>query len=211
MIESKNELKHYIECDLKSLGEYPVSIRKRIEGLVIPTRRNLQIRLRKLEYQKGKQKKSFFSRLRLTIQSKRYEKYCQKLGCEIPVGVFGPGLCINHTEGVVVTGHAKIGSNCRLNAGVNIGEFGRFNNSESSTNAPVIGNNVYIGPGAKLFGAITVGDNVAIGANAVVNKDVPSGATVVGIPGRVLENKGSFDIVIYGDERFIPKREDNHE
>lgn len=211
MIESKRELKYYIECDLKSLGEYPLSFRKKIEGLIIPTRYNLQIKLRKLEYQKGKNKKSLISRVILTIHSKRYEKYCQRLGCEIPVGVFGPGLCINHTEGVVVTGNARIGSNCRINAGVNIGEFGRFNTPEHSTNAPVIGNNVYIGPGAKLFGAIRIGDNVAIGANAVVNKDVPSGATVVGIPGRNIENKGSFDIVIYGDERFTPSREDKNE
>lgn len=142
----------------------------------------------------------------LHIQSIRFERYSQKLGCELPAGVFGPGLCINHAGGVVITGNAKVGSNCRINAGVNIGEFGKFNDESSSVNAPVIGNNVYIGPGAKIFGAITIGDNVAIGANAVVNKNVPSGATVVGIPGKVLENKGSFGLLLYGDESVKPEQ-----
>lgn len=50
---------------------------------------------------------------------------------------------------------------------------------------------MYIGPGAKLFGKIHIGDNVAIGANAVVNKDVPSNVTVAGVPAKIISNKGS--------------------
>ncbi|MCI8565292.1 MAG: serine acetyltransferase [Lachnospiraceae bacterium] len=205
MISSKQELNYYIECDLRSLGLFPLTLRKKVGGMVTPSRWKLQIKLRKLEYLSAKAGNNLLTNIVLLFASKSFERYCQKLGCEIPAGVFGPGLCINHPGGIVVTGNARVGSNCRINAGVNIGEFGKFNNSPQGANAPIIGNNVYIGPGAKIFGAITIGDNAAIGANAVVNKNVPSGSTVVGIPGRNLENKGSFNLIIYGDERFKPE------
>ena len=52
---------------------------------------------------------------------------------------------------------------------------------------PMIGNNVYIGPGAKLFGPITIGDNVTIGANAVVNRDIPSNCVVAGVPAKIIK------------------------
>ena len=146
------------------------------------------------------------------LMHKRFEAFCQKLGCEVPTGVFGPGLCINHSQDVIINGFAKIGSNCRINAGVNIGSFGRYNqditdSDQTNNNAPIIGDNCYIGPGAKIFGAIRIGDNVAIGANAVVLKDVPDNATVVGVPGRVIPNKGSFNMMIYGDEKKAPNNE----
>jgi len=60
----------------------------------------------------------------------------------------------------------------------------------------MIGDNVYIGPGAKIFGAITIGDGVAIGANAVVHHDVSSGVTVGGVPARVISKKGSQGLVV---------------
>jgi serine O-acetyltransferase len=60
----------------------------------------------------------------------------------------------------------------------------------------VIGNRVYIGPGAKLFGGIKVGDNVAIGANAVVTKDLPENAVAVGVPAKIINYNGSADFII---------------
>jgi serine O-acetyltransferase len=56
---------------------------------------------------------------------------------------------------------------------------------------PTIGNEVYIGPGAKIFGNIKIGNNVAIGANSVVTRDIPDNAVVVGIPGNVISYNGS--------------------
>ena len=56
---------------------------------------------------------------------------------------------------------------------------------------PVIGDNCFIGPGAKIFGKINIGDNVAIGANAVVNKDVPSNVTVAGVPAKIVNQNGT--------------------
>lgn len=60
----------------------------------------------------------------------------------------------------------------------------------------MIGENVYIGPGAKVFGKITIGNNVAIGANAVVTKDVPDNAVVAGIPSKILNMNGSKEIIL---------------
>ena len=211
MIQTKDELNYYIECDMKALHNYPLSFSQKVGGVLFPKQRwCLQIKLRKLEYYEYILRGGKLKHIILMLMHKRFEAFCQKLGCEVPTGVFGPGLCINHSQDVIINGFAKIGSNCRINAGVNIGSFGRYNqdiadSDLSKSKAPTIGNNCYIGPGAKIFGAIKIGDNVAIGANAVVIKDVPDNATVVGVPGRIIPNKGSFNMMIYGDESVKPK------
>ena len=79
--------------------------------------------------------------------------------------MFGPGLSIAHAGTIVVNSNAKIGANCRIHVCVNIGA-----DVTDGSKAPIIGDNCYIGPGAKLFGSIILGNNVGIGANAVVNK-----------------------------------------
>ncbi|MEI8314497.1 MAG: serine acetyltransferase [Verrucomicrobiota bacterium] len=91
---------------------------------------------------------------------------------------FGPGLIVMHSIGLVVNTGVRAGTHCTIENGVTIGaEKGR---------APVLGNHVYIGSGARIIGGVTVGNHVRIGANAVVIKDVPDYATVVGIPARVV-------------------------
>ena len=98
----------------------------------------------------------------------------------------GPGLLIPHGY-VAIDGIVVIGRNCVINPWVTIGLSGsrRFG---FDSRGPVIGDRVHIGTGAKVLGPITVGDDVRIGANAVVIHDVPSGATVVGAPGRVVRD-----------------------
>ena len=79
------------------------------------------------------------------------------------------------------------GENCRIHTCVNIGT--QAGNSER---VPVIGNNVYMGPGVKIFGDIVIADNIAIGANAVVNKSFSeTGISIAGIPGKKISDKGS--------------------
>ena len=134
------------------------------------------------------------------LQYQRYIRYGFKLGFTIPLNVFGPGLCLGHAGTIIVNDYAKVGSNCRIQAGVNIGNSAPLGENWVPNNTPTIGNNVYIGPGAKLYGKITIGDNAAIGANAVVNKDVPSGVTVAGVPAKVISHNSSN--VIHGDERY---------
>lgn len=205
MIDSRKNLKYYIECDLKSLGLYPLPLKRRIGAIISPESWKLQVILRKLEYWINCCCGNVIGKIIMMAKYKRFERYCQKMGCSLAANVFGPGLCLNHCNGVVINGQARIGSNVRINAGGNIGSFSRFDENFTHGNAPIIGDNVYIGPGAKIFGKIEIGDNVAIGANAVVNKDIPSRSTAVGIPVRVLLDKGSYNMVKYGDTSVIPE------
>ena len=109
-------------------------------------------------------------------------------GAQIPPATkIGPGLYIGHFGCIIVSGAAVIGERCNLSQGVTIGRGVKG----GVAGVPVIGDRVYIAPGAKIFGPITVGSDSAIGANAVVNDDVPSGVSVAGIPARVVSEKGS--------------------
>jgi serine O-acetyltransferase len=101
-----------------------------------------------------------------------------ELPCEARVG---RRLRIEHFGGIIVSGDAVIGDDVVIRQGVTIGL-----KRTHERGAPVIGNRVDIGAGAKLLGAITIGDDAVIGANAVVIKDVPAGALAVGIPARII-------------------------
>ena len=92
-----------------------------------------------------------------------------------PGAVIGPGLLISHGTGLVIGGYARIGRDAILLHGVTIGspDPGRIEKM------PVIGDNVFIGAGAKVIGEITIGDDVFIGVNAIVTRDVPSGSRVL--------------------------------
>lgn len=91
--------------------------------------------------------------------------------------VIGKGLRLPHAHGIVISGYAKIGDYCTIYHQVTLGANEHKINYK---NAPQLGKHVYIGAGAKIIGSIKIGDNVVIGANAVVTKDVPDGYTVVG-------------------------------
>lgn len=132
------------------------------------------------------------------VKKLSYDRYSMKLGFSIPINVFGPGLCIVHSGTIVINENTKIGENARIHVDVNIGNSSPFGTDWVSDNVPIIGNNVYIGPGAKLFGKIKIGNDVAIGANAVVTKDVIDHATVAGVPARVINMQGSEGRVIKG-------------
>ncbi len=101
-------------------------------------------------------------------------------GCKI-----GRRFFIDHGMGVVIGETAEIGDDCTLYHGVTLGGT----TWRKEKRHPTLGNNVVVGAGAKILGPITVGDNARVGSNSVVVKDVPAGATVVGIPGRVIGPK----------------------
>lgn len=104
-------------------------------------------------------------------------------GIEIHPGAkIGEGLFIDHGMGLVIGETAEIGDRVTLYQGVTLGGTGK----ERGKRHPTIGNNVTVSVGAKVLGAISVGDNSKIGAGSVVIKPVPSNATVVGVPGRVV-------------------------
>jgi len=99
----------------------------------------------------------------------------------------GPCVIIPHGH-VVIDSVVKIGRDCVINPWVTIGLSGS-RRWGFDKRGPIIGERVHIGTGAKVLGPITIGDDVRIGANAVVINDVPSGATVVGAPARVVRDK----------------------
>ncbi|WP_260705491.1 serine O-acetyltransferase [Edaphobacter flagellatus] len=107
------------------------------------------------------------------------------LGAELPCeAVIGRRFVIEHIGGIVVSGDAIFGDDCVMRNGVTVGLRNR-----GVRGSPVIGNRVDIGAGAKLLGPIRIGDDVAIGANAVVISDVPSNSIAVGIPARIIPRK----------------------
>ena len=119
-------------------------------------------------------------------------------GIEIHPGAkIGKNLFIDHGMGVVIGETSEIGDNVTIYHAVTLGGSSPSIDSERQRHEkrhPTIGNNVVIGSGAQIIGPIKVGNNARIAANAVVVKDVPENATMVGIPAKAvkLENKGSF-------------------
>jgi serine O-acetyltransferase len=111
-----------------------------------------------------------------------------KYGISIPTKtVIGAGLYISHFGGIVVNGDAVLGRNCNLGNGVTIGMSVRG----SRMGCPTIGDDVFIGPGARIIGKLTVGHRAAIGANSVVLSDVPDDSVMAGLPAKIVSTRGS--------------------
>jgi len=111
----------------------------------------------------------------------------RKTGVEIhPGATIGEGVFIDHGVGVVIGETAEIGNNVTIYQGVTLGGTGK----QKGKRHPTVGNNVMIGAGAKVLGAINIGHDAKIGAGSVVLKDVPPHSTVVGVPGRAVRMLG---------------------
>lgn len=150
--------------------------------------------LRRVEYYKNCNKSIFWKFLYLFNYFLFY-RLSIKLGFSIPPNCFGPGLAIVHRGTIVVNDTSQIGSNCRIHTCVNIGA------TSGQKESPVIGNNVYIAPGVKIFGRIHIADNIAIGANAVVNKSfLEPHITIAGIPAKKISDNGTEKHIRKGTE-----------
>lgn len=196
MIRTKSDLRYYLECDRIAL--YVKSKKPRIFSDEIW---RFEILLRKREYLNNVSPSRFIflnvlRRLYAAALHYKYKQMQLKLGFSIPLNVFGPGLSIAHYGALVVAEAAKIGANCRIHECVTIGA------TNGSSEAAVIGDNVFIGSGAKIIGNVKISSNVAIAANAVVVKDVISeqGCTVGGVPARVISDKTSSQNLICATE-----------
>ncbi|MBW7477457.1 serine O-acetyltransferase [Paenibacillus oenotherae] len=127
-------------------------------------------------------KRHWFTVARIISQISRFFT-----GIEIhPGATIGERLFIDHGMGVVIGETCEIGDNVVIYQGVTLGGTGK----EKGKRHPTIGNNVVIGSGAKVLGSFEVGDNVNIGSNSVVLREIPSNSTVVGNPGRVVKRNG---------------------
>jgi len=177
MIRSKDELQYYLRQDKLALGY----TNKKISSFLFPNEiYKFEKVLRHLEYYENTP--SFIHKIRWIITKIRYKRLSLKLGFSIPTNVFGPGLSIAHYGTIIVNPNTRIGANCRLHAGVNIGA------SAGSTKAPTLGDNIYIGPGAILFGDIKIVNNITIGANATVNKSFNTEfCAIAGNPAKIVK------------------------
>ncbi|MBQ6886395.1 MAG: hypothetical protein IJN54_02635 [Lachnospiraceae bacterium] len=173
MIQTKQQLKEVLQIEGKIYGK------KWYFSLpVLLTERQVLYKhmkyLRKAEYAANNRKLSrywYLTRL-LRIQT-RY-------GISIPLNVVEEGFEIVHLGSVIINCNAHIGKYCRVHPGVCVGA--------NHDKAPTIGEHVYLGPGAKVFGDIILADEIQVGANAVVNKSCDKkGAVLAGVPAKVME------------------------
>lgn len=192
MIDSKKDLKIYLEADKKALR------RDRKRPAFFDLVWKFEISLRKYEYYHNC-KRGIVWRLVESYYRIRYSILSILCGFEIPLNCFDEGLSIAHRGNIIVNRAAHIGKNCRLHIGVNIGTA-----PGCSDACPIIGDDVYIGPGAKLYGRITVASGIMIGANAVVTKSfTEENICIAGVPARKIGDRGRFEIenlnsVLYG-------------
>ena len=127
-----------------------------------------------------------------------YKKRLYSLGAKcggfsIPINCFGPGLSIAHYGTIVVNDTAKVGKNCRIHEGVTIGATGK------NGQAAIIGDNCFLATGAKVIGDIHLGNDIAVGANAVVTKSfLEDKITLGGVPAKKISNHSSRDFLADG-------------
>ena len=187
MIRSRSDMDVYREADRIALRRVE-SINLAYDEVWI-----FQRLLRRVEYLMNCRKgKDVIGSLLYKFYSLRFHRQSVRCGFDIPPNTFGPGLSIAHRGTIVVHPDARIGSNCRIHVDVVIGT-----RPGPVDVVPTIGDNCYIGPGAKLFGDIVIGPNVAIGANAVVNTSFPEGyMTIAGAPARKVSDTPSTEFII---------------
>lgn len=177
-IRSKADLKLFLQADLDAHDIkrwYPLVSR------VLHPELHYQRVLRRVEYCSGS--RSPIARVGYFWWRFRLARLSLQSGISIPPNVFGPGLSIAHYGSIVVNDRARVGSYCRIHSATNIGV--------SRGLAPTIGDFVYIGPGAVIYGGVNVGSESVIGANAVVGSDVAMGESVAGIPARPIERSST--------------------
>lgn len=181
MIKNKRDYRSYILADAKAMGINYNSFKARFVAYHTNPRWKFIKKLRRVELFKNI-RKNLFLKLYYLYLWQDYKKCALKLGFSIPPNVVDKGLSLPHYGTIVISKDAKIGKNCRIHICVNIGASG------GTKDAPIIGDNIYIGPGAKLFGKIEISDNCYIAANAVVNKSFSEeGSVIGGIPAKILK------------------------
>lgn len=175
-IQTRADLAAYLDADLRAHRLQRWGLKERLKYPVVAWQRQY----RRAEYAANAARGPLGRAWALWLRW-RMRQRSLVLGFDIPVNVFGPGLSIAHWGTIIVNGKARVGANCRIHPSTCIGEVKGV--------APTIGDNAYIGPGAKVYGGITLGDDVTVGANAVVGRSFPGGVTLAGAPARVINSR----------------------
>jgi serine O-acetyltransferase len=188
LINSKEAYDFFLEADRIALQK-PMKTHNRLKRWLIyfffEDIWKFERLLRKVEYYKNCRQdpigKAYYYYLRVKLHKAQV-----KLQFSIQPNTVGPGLSISRIGYIIVHPNSTIGENCRIHPGVIIGAKG------GKDLVPKIGNNVFIGPGAKIFGDIEIADGIAIGANSYVNKSfLEKNITIAGIPARKIQPVGS--------------------
>ena len=186
MIKDKKTLKYYLLCDKVALK---IPENRYFPRPIIDVIWKYEILLRKTEYYKNTG--GHIQKILYVIYRLRMDNLGNKLGIYIKPNCFGPGLSIAHYGSIIINPKALIGKNCRIHECVTIGS------TNGSDTAPVIGDNCFIGSGAKIIGDISIADDVAIGAGAVVVRSVTEkGITIGGVPAKKISSNNSHANVV---------------
>lgn len=171
-----------VRCDLRSRGQnlsFAVIAKDPI------ARFHLYLRLTEFLSTRSRSPLYYFIKWRFLVLSSR-------LGFSIPEHTLGKGVYLPHYGTIVVNSKSKVGAYSVLNVGVVIGRH-----PSSKEQVPIVGEGVYVGPGAKLFGAISVGDYSVIGANSVVTKDVPERQLWAGVTAKFVREISDQETELY--------------
>jgi serine O-acetyltransferase len=188
MIRSRADLAAYLEADRIALR------RSTARPLLYDEVWRFQRLLRHVEYLINTRASAGPLRvIRFKFTSFLFHRQSVRCGFEIPPNTFGPGLSIAHRGTIIVHPDVRVGANCRLHVDVVIGT----RPGPPPEPVPRIGDNCYIGPGAKIYGGIVLGGNLVVGANAVVNRSFPEGRmTIAGAPARKVSDTPSNEFII---------------
>jgi serine O-acetyltransferase len=194
-INSKQGLRFYQEADLLALRIKTHTATQRITDALGKTNliwRYLHL-LRTAEYVHNCKTPSLYKLTAEKYLAFRLQRLGLVLGFDIPLNAFGPGLRLVHSGTIIVNKNARIGANCELHNLVHIAQNLHIaQKGAESDKAPTIGDNVFIGPGARVIGDITLADGIVIGANSVVTKSFfETNITIAGVPARKISDSGS--------------------
>lgn len=178
MITNREELRQYLSADQNN---YDTSLKAKILGYLSWYKGMFLYHLRYAEYYENKKQKSIITKILCGYHKYKSRKLGFKLGYEIPLNTLGPGVILDHHGTVVINSKAQIGGGILLAPGVIVGS--------GKGGVPVIGNNVTLQMGCKVYGGIRIGNNVTVAAMAVVTHDVPDNCVVAGIPAKILKYK----------------------
>lgn len=182
MITTRAELREYLEADRKALGFTKAHPSPLPYADIVWKFQRLY---RRYEYARNAMRNPLYLPYVLWLKL-RFDRLSQRLGFSIPINVFGPGLSIAHYGTIVVNGNARIGRNCRMQEDVTIGA------TSGHTEAPQLGDNIFIGSGARLFGDIRIADDIAIGGGSVVTHSFTEpGITIAGVPAKKISDHDS--------------------
>ncbi|HZO36453.1 MAG TPA: hypothetical protein VFB41_06205 [Solirubrobacteraceae bacterium] len=160
-VDSFRVLRSWVRSDLARYDRAPLAT------LLHEPQARWLVRLRLTEYAINARGGTLAMFMRWRLQSSGI-----RLGFTVPPNTCGPGLKLPHWGTLVMSPAARVGTGCTIHPGTSIGQH--------HGKAPAIGDDVYVGPGAKIYGGIVVGDGAVIGANAIVSRDVAEHTTVVG-------------------------------